>query len=308
MKDDAAQETKENRSLLLKANNVKHLVRSALAPAALTVAGYDPSSGAGITADLQVLTSHGVRGVSAVTALTVQSATRVTRVEPVNARLLQETLDLLAEDEAITAVKVGMLARAELVEVVTRFLGKLELSRERIVLDPVLRSSSGAELLDPEGVQRLVAELLPVVGWVTPNLAEAGILAGVEEPGREAVPGVARRIQSLGAGHRALGTEHRAPGADAGLNVVVTGGHLDPPDDYLLTAAGEERWFPGVRVEDGSVHGSHGTGCAFSSALLCRVMLGDGPVEAVAGAKAFVTERLLGGNSAVSIHGTIPVR
>ncbi len=299
MKDDAAQETKENRSLLLKANNVKHLVRSALAPAALTVAGYDPSSGAGITADLQVLTSHGVRGVSAVTALTVQSATRVTRVEPVNARLLQETLDLLAEDEAITAVKVGMLARAELVEVVTRFLGKLELSRERIVLDPVLRSSSGAELLDPEGVQRLVAELLPVVGWVTPNLAEAGTLAGVEEPGREAVPGVARRIQSLGAGHRAPGL---------GLNVVVTGGHLDPPDDYLLTAAGEERWFPGVRVEAGSVHGSHGTGCAFSSALLCRVMLGDGPVEAVAGAKAFVTERLLGGNSAVSIHGTIPVR
>ena len=299
MKDDAAQETKENRSLLLKANNVKHLVRSALAPAALTVAGYDPSSGAGITADLQVLTSHGVRGVSAVTALTVQSATRVTRVEPVNARLLQETLDLLAEDEAITAVKVGMLARAELVEVVTRFLSKLELSRERIVLDPVLRSSSGAELLDPEGVQRLVAELLPVVGWVTPNLAEAGILAGVEEPGREAVPGVARRIQSLGAGHRAPGT---------GLNVVVTGGHLETPDDYLLTAAGEERWFPGVRVEAGSVHGLHGTGCAFSSALLCRVMLGDGPVEAVAGAKAFVTERLLGGNSAVSIHGTIPVR
>lgn len=299
MKDDAAQETKENRSLLLKANNVKHLVRSALAPAALTVAGYDPSSGAGITADLQVLTSHGVRGLSAVTALTVQSATRVTRVEPVNARLLQETLDLLAEDEAITAVKVGMLARAELVDVVTRFLGKLELSRERIVLDPVLRSSSGAELLDPEGVQRLVAELLPVVGWVTPNLAEAGILAGVEEPGREAVPGVARRIQSLGAGHRAPGT---------GLNVVVTGGHLDPPDDYLLTAEGEEQWFPGVRVEAGSVHGSHGTGCAFSSALLCRVMLGDGPVEAVAGAKAFVTERLLGGNSAVSIHGTIPVR
>jgi hydroxymethylpyrimidine/phosphomethylpyrimidine kinase len=281
MRAHAAQETKEDRSLLRKANNVKHLVRSALTPAALTVAGYDPSSGAGITADLQVFHSHGVSGLSAVTALTVQSARRVTRVEPVTSRLLQETLDLLAEDEAITAVKIGMLARAELVEVVTNFLSDLKLSRERIVLDPVMRASSGAELLDPEGVERLVAELLPAVGWVTPNLSEAGVLAGEPEPGWDEVPGVARRIQALGSG----------PGS--GLNVVVTGGHLDPPDDFLLTVAGEERWFPGVRVEARS---AHGTGCVFSSALLCRLMLGDGPAEAVAGAKAWVVQRLEAGS------------
>jgi hydroxymethylpyrimidine/phosphomethylpyrimidine kinase len=77
-----------------------------------------------------------------------------------------------------------------------------------------------------------------------------------------------------------------------GLNVVVTGGHLDPPDDFLLTAEGEEIWFEGARVEAESVHGEHGTGCAFSSALLCRVLLGDGAVEAVAGAKAWVVGRL----------------
>jgi hydroxymethylpyrimidine/phosphomethylpyrimidine kinase len=259
-----------------KVNVVKDLAESAITGRALTIAGYDPSSGAGITADLQVFADHSVTGVSAVTALTVQSTKGVRRIEPVRGMLLRETLDCLGEDGPIAGVKIGMLATAEVVGVVAEFLRGAGISRERVVLDPVIRASSGAELLSAEGVERLVAELLPVVGWVTPNLDEAAGLLGERVAGRAGIPEQAYRLAELGG---------------SGLNVVVTGGHLEPPDDFLRTASGEERWFPGTRVEAKS---THGTGCAFSSALLCRLLLGDGPVEAVAGAKAWVVGMLEG--------------
>ncbi|HET8637541.1 MAG TPA: bifunctional hydroxymethylpyrimidine kinase/phosphomethylpyrimidine kinase, partial [Acidobacteriaceae bacterium] len=110
---------------------------------------------------------------------------------------------------------------------------------------------------------------LPRVGWTTPNSEELAVLAGVAVPSREAVPAAAARLAE------------RCPG----LNVVVTGGHLDVPDDFLRTADGEERWFAGERIE---TRATHGTGCAFSSALLARLVLGDAPAEAVAAAKAYV--------------------
>ena len=259
-----------------KVNVVKDLAESAITGRALTIAGYDPSSGAGITADLQVFADHSVTGVSAVTALTVQSTRGVRRIEPVRGMLLRETLDCLGEDGPIAGVKIGMLATAEVVGVVAEFLLGAGIPRERVVLDPVIRASSGAELLSAEGVKRLVVDLLPVVGWVTPNLDEAAGLLGEPVAGREGVPGQAARLAKLGR---------------AGLNVVVTGGHLEPPDDFLRTALGEERWFRGTRV---AARSTHGTGCAFSSALLCRLLLGDGRVEAVAGAKAWVVGRLEG--------------
>jgi hydroxymethylpyrimidine/phosphomethylpyrimidine kinase len=208
--------------------------------------------------------------------LTVQSTRGVRRIEPVRGMLLRETLDCLVQETKIAGVKIGMLATAEVVGVVAEFLRGARIPRERVVLDPVIRASSGAELLSAEGVERLVAELLPVVGWVTPNLDEAARLLGEPLVRREGVPGQARRLAELGG---------------SGLNVVVTGGHLEPPDDFLRTTSGEERWFPGTRVEAKS---THGTGCAFSSALLCRLLLGDGAVDAVAGAKAWVVKRLRG--------------
>ena len=263
-----------------KANDVKQMPESAITPAVLTIAGYDPSTGAGVTADLEVFTGHGVLGISAVTALTVQARSGVRRVEPVSPALLLETLDLLSQNREIAGVKVGMLATAELARAVTKFLLRSGIPRNCVVLDPVIRSSSGAELLDAEGVQVLREELLPRAGWVTPNLEEAAALAG-EDPriGFGMVPEVAARITHLGG---------------SGLNVVVTGGDLEPPDDFLREAGGGETWFPGKRVEARSVHGTHGTGCVFSAALLCRLVLGDGPREAVREAKEAVVRRLLG--------------
>jgi hydroxymethylpyrimidine/phosphomethylpyrimidine kinase len=173
----------------------------------------------------------------------------------------------------ISSIKIGMLGRGELVDVVADFLQKLAHSGLDIpvVLDPVLISSSGHPLLDARGTERLRARLLPLVSWVTPNLDELAGLLGRESVEREAIPAAARELQRLaGAGK---------------LNVVVTGGHLAKPDDFLLTAAGAEQWFPGEWVAGPS---THGTGCAFSSALAANLARKISPAEAVAAAKAYV--------------------
>jgi hydroxymethylpyrimidine/phosphomethylpyrimidine kinase len=247
-------------------------------PVALTIAGFDPSSGAGITADLKVFAAHDIYGMACITALTVQSTLGVRRVEPVAAATVGQTLDCLREDVVPAGVKIGMLATREIVSEVAAFLAGAGIDRHRVVLDPVLRSSSGRELLSIPGVDRLRSELLARVGWVTPNLDELAVLIGSESVGREDVPAAAAKLHQLA---REMGTPE--------LFVVVTGGHLDRPDDFLRTPDGEEIWLSGERVETRS---THGTGCAFSSALLCQLMKGAKPKEAAAGAKAYVTDAL----------------
>lgn len=233
----------------------------------LTIAGFDPSSGAGITGDLKVFAGFHIYGVAAITALTVQSTQGVRQSEPVDPELLAETLSCLAEDVKISGVKIGMLATAGAVEVVASFLAEARIPREKIVLDPVLRSSSGHELIEPQGIELLKAELLPLVGWVTPNIGELEILAG--KAAGDSIPAAAKALA----------------GGYPELNIVVTGGHLAKPNDFLRTASGEEHSFPGEWIE---TKATHGTGCAFSSALLCRLLTGDLGPEAVAAAKEYV--------------------
>jgi hydroxymethylpyrimidine/phosphomethylpyrimidine kinase len=152
---------------------------------------------------------------------------------------------------------------------------ELHLDRERVpvVLDPVLRSSSGRELLDAEGVSVMRERLLPLVDWVTPNLEEAEVLLERPVQRREDMVDAARALQGMG----------------SGLNVVVTGGHLDPPDDLLLSDGGEVLWMPGEKIASRS---THGTGCAFSSALLSRVVLGNEARDAALRAKEYVAEAI----------------
>jgi len=238
-------------------------------PVVLTIAGLDPSAGAGLTADLKVFAAYRLYGVSAVTALTVQSTQGVRQTHPVDPGLLAETLDCLADDITITGVKIGMLATAAIVEVVAKFLNTSAIPRERIVLDPVVRSSSGHALLDAAGLNGLKSELLPLAGWIAPNIDELSELTGTGIFGRESIPSAARQLAA------------KYPS----LNVAVTGGHLDRPDDYLLAADGTEHWFPGQRIETTA---THGTGCTFSSALLCQLVQGSPPLHAVAAAKRYV--------------------
>jgi len=248
-------------------------------PVALTIAGFDPGSGAGITADLKTFSAHGIYGVACISAMTVQSTLGVRAVEPLPATLVRQTLECLAEDVSLSGVKIGMLGSSAVVCEVSSFLTAQAgtIPRERIVLDPVLRSTSGTALIDRDGLRVIREELLRRVGWITPNVDELDLLAG-GSTGREQVPAAAARLQAMAA----------QLGNDA-LNVVVTGGHLDRPDDFLLTALGEGSWLAGEKIV---TNATHGTGCAFSSALLCGLISGLSPREAAAAAKAYVTEAL----------------
>jgi len=254
-------------------------------PIALTIAGFDPSSGAGITADLKTFSAYGIYGVACISALTVQSTLGVRAVEPLPAILVHQTLECLAEDVALSGIKIGMLGSSVVASEVASFLSAQAgtVAREQIVLDPVLRSSSGASLLDPDGVRVIREALLPRVGWITPNTVELAILTGADSTaaaglGHEQVPAAAARLKEIAARQ-----------GNVELNVVVTGGHLGRPDDFLLAASGEPGWLPGERIV---TNATHGTGCAFSSALLCGLISGLGSLAAVAGAKDYVTEAL----------------
>jgi hydroxymethylpyrimidine/phosphomethylpyrimidine kinase len=248
-------------------------------PVALTIAGFDPGSGAGITADLKTFAAHRIYGVACISAMTVQSTLGVRAVEPLSAMLVRQTLECLAEDVSLSGIKVGMLGSSAVVGEVSSFLTARSgtIPRQRIVLDPVLRSTSGTALIDRDGVRVIREELLFRVGWITPNIDELALLVDSSLE-REEVPAAAARLQAMAA----------QLGNDA-LNVVVTGGHLSRPDDFLLTASGEGNWLAGEKI---ITNATHGTGCAFSSALLCELISGRSSKEAVAAAKAYVTEAL----------------
>lgn len=236
----------------------------------LTIAGFDPSSGAGVTADLMVFRAHGLFGTSCITGLTVQSTVGVRGTYPVAAEVVRETLECLWDDLPAIGIKIGMLATAANVAAVAEFLTSVR-GACPVVLDPVLRSSSGRELLDADGVRLLRERLLPLVDWVTPNLDELAILSGRRVAERDDLPEAARALQ-----------RHTR-----GLNVFATGGHLAVPDDFVLTADGRMRWLTGERIQTTS---THGTGCALSSALLCGLVRED--ADAPESAKRYVAGAL----------------
>src|ERR1700677_2023982 len=168
-------------------------------PVALTVAGFDPGSGAGITADLKTFSAHGIYGVACISAMTVQSTLGVRAVEPLPATLVRQTLECLAEDVSLSGVKIGMLGSSAVAGEVVSFLTEqsAKLARERIVLDPVLRSTSGTLLIDVNGIRIIREQLLHRVGWITPNTQELAILIGEDSIGREQVPAAAVRLKEM---------------------------------------------------------------------------------------------------------------
>ena len=240
----------------------------------LTIAGFDPSSGAGITADIKTIAAHGCYGVACITAMTVQSTAGVRRVEAVDPTLIMETLQELTADMPIAAVHIGMLGTAKVVRAVADFLeqrpGKAKLPN--VVLDPILRSSSGAALLDPPGTKALIERLLPLADVLTPNVDEAAALTGLKVTDLDEMRAAAARLHQMGAGA-----------------LVITGGHLDKAIDLLsfTTKRGiEEEVFKAERQRSTS---THGTGCAFATAMACHLALDRGLPEAALLAKTYVT-------------------
>ena len=250
-------------------------------PVVLTIAGFDPSSGAGITADIKTIAAHGCYGVACITAMTVQSTSGVRRVEAVDPELISETLEELAADMPITAVHIGMLGTAKVVRAVAEFLGKRsrKLGISNVVVDPILKSSSGANLLDAAGTKLLIEKLIPLADVITPNVDEAEALTGLKVTDLE--------------GMRAASLKLHEEGAAA---VVITGGHLEKAIDLLsfTTKRGvEQEVFKAERQKSMS---THGTGCAFATAIACQLAMDRGLAEATLLAKTYVNAAIAAGH------------
>lgn len=242
-------------------------------PVVLTIAGFDPSSGAGATADIKTIAAHGCYGVAALTALTVQSTSGVKRTQPIDIALLRETLEDLNQDSKISAVHIGMLGTAAVASAVADFLQSAQLTC--VVLDTIIRSSSGATLLDNDAVTVLADQLLPLATVVTPNAQEAAVLTGVEVDSVEEMKQAAQQLKEMGA-----------------KAIVVTGGHLSPTVDVLLSANGDLQTFKSEKLD---TNYTHGTGCAFSTSIACNLAQGRSLPEAVLLAKSFLTAAIANG-------------
>jgi hydroxymethylpyrimidine/phosphomethylpyrimidine kinase len=256
-------------------------------PIVLSIAGFDPSSGAGVTADIKTVAAHGCYGVACITAMTVQSTSGVRRVEPLDPELVTESLEELARDLEIAAVRIGMLGSGKVVKAVADFLGnsarpsnsRLNKRLPNIVLDPILKSSSGADLLDPAGAKLMIERLLPLADVVTPNVDEAAAITGLKVGEVDEMKVACARLHEMGA---------RA--------VVITGGHLDKAIDVLsfTTKRGvEQEIFKAERQRSNS---THGTGCAFATAMACHLAQDRGLAEAALLAKTYVTAAITYGH------------
>lgn len=236
----------------------------------LTVAGLDPTAGAGILADVKTFAANQTYGLACVAAMTVQNTQGAHSYAAVDPELLEQQLESLLSDLQPRAVKLGMLGSAATVEVVARQLERHP--APWVVLDPVWKATSGAPLIDAAGWQALQTRLLPLVSVVTPNVDEAAELAG------QAVSTQMADLERAAIKIRALGPRY----------VVITGGHLDRPTDLLfdgvkfVTLAGDR-----VRTSN-----THGTGCTFSAALAANLANGKQVQDAVVLAKAYLTAAL----------------
>ena len=238
---------------------------------ALTIAGSDSGSGAGIQADLKTFAAHGLYGTSVITAVTAQNTTGVTAFEAVSADLVTAQMEAVMSDIGAHAAKTGMLANAAIVEAVASAVEALEIPW--LVVDPVMVATSGDSLLDDEAVCAMKSELLRRAFVVLPNVLEAEALSGIKILSEEDRRHAARRILALG------------PSA-----VIVKGGHIPSVDIVDLLYDGHRYVeFRTARVPGRS---THGTGCTFSAAVTSQLALGRGLEDAIPLAQSYVAEAI----------------
>ena len=241
-----------------------------MTPVALTIAGSDPSGGAGLQADLKTFHRFGVYGEAVATLITVQNTRGVTRVSTLDADLVAEQIQAVIEDIPPQAAKVGALGSREVVEAVAR---EAERFAFPLVVDPVMISKHGTHLIDPDAIQAMIERLIPRAFLLTPNLDEAAVLVGFAVEDREAMVRAAEKLASLGA-----------------ANVLVKGGHLRGDAlDVLRLADGEIREFTTPRIDTRHTHGS---GCTYSAAITAELAKGRALADAVERAKTFITEAI----------------
>ncbi len=237
---------------------------------ALTIAGSDCSGGAGIQADMKTMTMNGVYAMSVITALTAQNTTGVRSILEVTPEFLGDQLDMIFEDIAPDAIKIGMVSSKELIEVISQ---KLENYKgKNIVVDPVMVATSGSELMKNDAVTTLVDKLFPIATLVTPNIPEAQVLSGIEIKKEEDMMVTAKKI-----------------GDTYNCAVLIKGGHSINDANDLLYSKGEFKWFYGKRIDNDN---THGTGCTLSSAIASNLAKGYNIEESVQRAKDYISGAL----------------
>jgi hydroxymethylpyrimidine/phosphomethylpyrimidine kinase len=237
---------------------------------ALTIAGTDPSGGAGIQADIKTMTANGVFATCAVTALVAQNTTGVRRFVECAPDFLAEEMDCVFTDIFPDAVKTGMVASVELIGVIAEKLRQY--GAKNVVVDPVMVATSGDRLISETAVTALKEQLLPLATVVTPNIPEAEILSGLSIQDAAGMENAARTISER-----------------YGCAVLCKGGHQIHDADDLLWRGGAGKWFYGKRINNPN---THGTGCTLSSAIASNLAKGYDLDTAVERAKAYISGAL----------------
>jgi hydroxymethylpyrimidine/phosphomethylpyrimidine kinase len=241
-------------------------------PIALTIAGSDSGGGAGIQADLKTFAAVGVHGTSVITCITAQNPIRVYNIEPCSPAVVGHQLEAVFEQLSPNAIKTGMLYSATIIETVIKFLQTRKLPP--LVVDPVMISTSGARLLEPDAIAALTQKLLPLATVVTPNLHEAEVLAGLKIRSPEAMREAARIIQKR-----------------FGCAALVKGGHLPDASD-ALDILHNGRWEMFISTSFVKNVSTHGTGCTFSAALAAYLACGLSLRTAFKHAKGYISEAI----------------
>lgn len=260
-----------------------------MTPVALTIAGSDPSGGAGLQADLKTFHQHRVFGTTVVSLLTIQNTRTVLDVQTLDPKFVVAQLDAVLDDIPPTAAKTGALGTAELIEAVSNRLARC---RFPLVVDPVMISKHGLALLDRDAAHVLCSKLLPHAYLITPNLLEAAVLAEMTVEDEAAMEKAAAVIGAMGVRH-----------------VLIKGGHLIQNATDVLWSEGKIYHFPGEHVDTQNTHGS---GCVFSAAITARLARGEDLHSAIRGAKHFVTQAIRenpslgGGRGPTNLHVNVP--
>lgn len=236
----------------------------------LSIAGSDCSGGAGIQADLKTMIMNGVYGMSAISALTAQNTTGVDKILEVPPEFLKKQLDMIFTDIFPDAVKIGMTASSQLIEVIAERLSFY--GAKNIVVDPVMVATSGSRLMEAEAILYLKNRLFPLAAVITPNIPEAEVLSGIAISNKRQMEKAARII-------------HR----DSGCAVLLKGGHLIQDASDLLFSDGVCKWFFGQRIQNPN---THGTGCTLSSAIASNLAKGYDLETSVSNAKAYLSGAL----------------
>lgn len=260
-------------------NHENHESKNAIPPVCLTVAGHDPSGGAGIVADIETFTTFGCFATCAITSLTFQNTTGVFGAAHQTAETVRRQIEPILQDYTIAALKTGMLPTAEIIEETARLIKENDLPN--LIVDPVVRSTSGYDLIDDKALQSLVKNLFPLADLITPNLPEAERIARMEIKKETDIFQAARVMQNAGA-----------------KNVLIKGGHffegennenqIKTARDFLFVGDATQI-FEAKFIE---TKATHGTGCTLSAAIAANLALGKNLIESIEIAKRFITEAI----------------